>query len=55
MIWRAGLIERWGISDVTFWRWKRDGKIPPPDVFVGGREGWRPETIEVAERGAQRA
>lgn len=50
VIWQAGLRERWGISEPTLWRWMRDGKIPAPDVHIAGRRGWRPETIEAAER-----
>ena len=39
-------------SAPTLWRWERDGKLPDRDVFVGGRAvGWKPETIEFAERG----
>jgi hypothetical protein len=51
VIWPAGLRERWGISEPTLWRWRRAGKIPQPDVRIGDREGWRPETIEAFERG----
>jgi hypothetical protein len=51
-IWPSGLRERYGVSAPTLWRWERDGKLPSRDVFIGGRAvGWRPETIEVAERG----
>ena len=50
-IWPSGLRDRYGVSSPTLWRWERAGKLPTPDVFVGGRAvGWRPETIERAER-----
>jgi predicted DNA-binding transcriptional regulator AlpA len=43
---------RYGISAPTRWRWEKDGKLPRRDVFVGGvAVGWRPSTIETAERG----
>jgi hypothetical protein len=64
VVWPAGVQQRYGISDVTRWRWERqsdrfrkDGvgveKLPPRDVYVGGRSGWRPETLEAYERAAQ--
>ncbi len=43
---------RLGYSSVTVWRMERDGRLPARDVFVGGKAvGWRPETLESAERG----
>jgi hypothetical protein len=51
VIWPAGLERRYGISPITRWRWERAGKVPPRDVHIGGRSGWRPETLEAAERG----
>jgi predicted DNA-binding transcriptional regulator AlpA len=51
VIWSAGIRERYGISAVTAWRWERAGRLPPRDLHIGGRSGWRPETIEAAERG----
>lgn len=50
VIWPRGVEERYGISAVTRWRWERTGKLPPRDVHIG-RGGWRPETLEAAERG----
>jgi predicted DNA-binding transcriptional regulator AlpA len=50
--WPSGVEARYGISGVTRWRWERTGKLPPRDVFIGGKAaGWRPETLEAAERG----
>lgn len=51
-IWPSAVQERYGISLATRWRWERKGKLPPRDVFVAGVPvGWRPETLEAAERG----
>lgn len=51
-IWPRGMAERFGVSDVTIWRWEKAGRLPPRDVFLGGVAiGWRPETLEAAERG----
>jgi len=56
VIWPAGLRARYGISPATQVRWERAGKLPARDVFVGGRAvGWRPETLERAERGISEA
>jgi predicted DNA-binding transcriptional regulator AlpA len=50
VIWPKGIEDRYGISAPTRWRWERDGKLPRRDVHVGDKSGWRPETIEAAER-----
>jgi len=50
VIWPPGLEQRLGISPPTRWRWEKSGKLPPRDVHIGGRSGWRPETIERAEQ-----
>lgn len=53
VVWPAGVSERYGISSVTRWRMERDGRLPPRDVFIAGKPvGWRPTTLEAAERGA---
>ena len=55
-IWPSGVQMRYGISACTRWRWEKDNKLPPRDVFVGGvAVGWHPQTIETAERGTQPA
>lgn len=52
IVWPRGLEQRYGISAPTRWRWERDRKLPARDVFVGGvAVGWRPETLEAADRG----
>jgi predicted DNA-binding transcriptional regulator AlpA len=51
-IWPKGMLLRYGISAPTLWRWERIGKLPPRDVYIGGKPvGWKPATIEAAERG----
>jgi hypothetical protein len=45
-VWPSGVQARYGISSVTRWRWERAGKLPPRDVNVGGKTGWRPETLD---------
>jgi hypothetical protein len=50
VIWPAGVEQRYDISAVTRWRWERAGTLPPRDVHIGGRSGWRPETLTAAER-----
>ncbi|HEY1891981.1 MAG TPA: hypothetical protein VGG63_16375 [Steroidobacteraceae bacterium] len=52
IIYPRGLEVRYAISLSTRWRWEREGRLPARDVFIGGAPiGWRPETIERAERG----
>ena len=48
VIWPKGLELQLGISAPTRWRWERAGKLPKRDVCIGGRKGWKPETIEAA-------
>lgn len=55
VIWPAGVQKRYGISGVTRWRWERDGNLPPRDVHLGTRSGWRPETLIAAEQSRQTA
>jgi hypothetical protein len=52
VVWAAGAERRYGITPVTRWRWERAGRLPPRDVSIGGRTGWRPETLDAAERTA---
>ena len=53
-IWPRGVEQRYDISAPTRWRWERQGLLPPRDVYIGGRAvGWRPETLEVADRGGR--
>lgn len=38
------------ISDVTLWRWVRDGKLPKP-IKVGKRNFWRKSEIDAIGAG----
>lgn len=55
VIWPSGVCRRYGISPITRWRWERAGKLPPRDVHIGGRSGWRPETLVAAESAKKEA
>jgi len=47
--WPRGVEVRYGISATTRWRWERLGKLPPRDIDVGGKTGWRPSTLDSAD------
>lgn len=55
VIWPSGVEERYGISPITRWRWEKSGRLPARDVNLGGKTGWRPETLAAAEAGATSA
>jgi predicted DNA-binding transcriptional regulator AlpA len=50
VLWPAAVQSRYGITRPTRWRWERQGRLPARDVNVGGKTGWRRETIEAAEK-----
>lgn len=49
VVWPSGVERRYDISAVTRWRWERAGKLPGRDVTIGGRTGWRPDTLNSHE------
>jgi predicted DNA-binding transcriptional regulator AlpA len=49
VVWPKGAQERYGISAPTLWRWEKLGRLPPRDVNVGGKTGWRPATLQAFE------
>jgi predicted DNA-binding transcriptional regulator AlpA len=55
VVWPSGAQERYGISAPTRWRWEKFGRLPPRDVNIGGKTGWRPETLDAAEHAAKAA
>lgn len=56
VVYPRGVEARYGISLTTRWRWERAGRLPARDVFIGGEPvGWRPETLDAADRGEPHA
>jgi predicted DNA-binding transcriptional regulator AlpA len=53
VVWPKGVEARYGISDITRWRWEKQKKLPPRDMFIGGRTGWKPETLAEYDRATQ--
>ncbi len=52
VIYPRGVEKRYGISLNTRLRWERAGRLPARDFFLGGKpKGWRPETLDAADRG----
>jgi len=49
VIWPSGVEEMYGISTQTRWRWEKLGRLPRRDVSIGGKTGWRPETLKANE------
>jgi predicted DNA-binding transcriptional regulator AlpA len=49
VVWASGVEDRYGISAPTRWRWEKTGRLPKRDVDIGGKTGWRPETLAAAE------
>ena len=49
VVWPSGVEERYDISAATRWRWERLKLLPKRDVSIGGKTGWRPETLAQAE------
>ena len=50
ILWPHQLARRWSVHFTTIWKARVDGKIPAYDFKLGGRFGWRLETIEAFER-----
>lgn len=51
VIWPSGVETMYDISPMTRWRWEKKGKLPPRDVNIGGKTGWRPATLKANEDG----
>lgn len=51
VVWPRGVELRYGISAPTRWRWEKVGRLPSRDVNIGGKTGWRPETLDALEAG----
>jgi predicted DNA-binding transcriptional regulator AlpA len=52
IIWPRGAEIRYGVSKPTIWRWERTGRLPPRDVNLNGKTGWRRSTLLAAEQSA---
>jgi hypothetical protein len=47
----GALAARYRRSERTITRWKKDGRLPPPDVVLpGDKPGWFDTTLERHER-----
>jgi predicted DNA-binding transcriptional regulator AlpA len=45
VVWPKGVEERYGISACTRWRWEKQGRLPARDVSIGGKTGWKPQSL----------
>lgn len=52
VFWPRQVEQRYGISPQTRWRWEKEGRLPPRDVNLGGKTGWRVDTLAAAEKTA---
>lgn len=50
VIWPHLVLRRYGITRMTRLRWEKSGRLPPRDVNMKGKTGWRPETLAAAEQ-----
>jgi hypothetical protein len=50
VVWPKGVEQMYDISPPTRWRWEKNGRLPPRDVNLGGKTGWKPATLAAAER-----
>lgn len=49
VIWRQDLQKRMRVKSETVRRWKKNGKLPPPDVNISNRTcGWKLSTLRAA-------
>lgn len=51
-VWPRGVEQMFDISPPTRWRWEKSGRLPKRDISLGGKTGWRPETLAAAMRAA---
>ena len=49
---REQIAERWGCTTRTIDRYQHDGRLPPPDYYIGKRPRWIEHKVEQAERTA---
>lgn len=52
IVWPKAIEARYDISRTTRYLWEQSGRLPPRDVFIGGKAaGWSPAVLEAMERG----
>jgi hypothetical protein len=39
------IIELLDIDQSTWWRWRKEGRVPPPAFRQGRIEGWSPDQL----------
>jgi predicted DNA-binding transcriptional regulator AlpA len=49
-VWPQGVQQMFDISAPTRWRYEKTGKLPPRDVHLGSKSGWRHETLAAFAR-----
>ena len=52
IFWQIDLAKRYNVNERTIQRWKKSGKLPPPDLKMPphGREAWTDTVIETHEK-----
>jgi predicted DNA-binding transcriptional regulator AlpA len=52
----AKVRERYGVSDMSLWRWLRDSDLAfPKPIYIRGRRFWRLADLETWEAARQKA
>lgn len=53
VLWPRDVLDRYGISASTLWRWEKEGYLPSRDFSIGDRSGWTVNSLEKFEASAQ--
>jgi predicted DNA-binding transcriptional regulator AlpA len=55
-VWSAkDIMLRWNISAPTFWRYRKNGHVPPPDRKIGMHHAWSRDSVLAIERQVETA